>query len=33
MSELMQTERVIDATELKTVLAEFWRLLDLKWVY
>lgn len=32
MSELMQAEGVTDATELKTVLAEFWSLLDLKWV-
>lgn len=32
MSELMQTERVIDAAELQTALAEFLRLLDVKCV-
>lgn len=30
---MMQTERVIDAAGLKTVLAEFLRLLDLKCDY
>lgn len=30
MYELMQVERVIDATELKTLLAEFLRQQDLK---